>query len=810
MRTLLQDLRYSLRQFLLNPGFSLTALLSLALGIGAATAVFSVLYSGLLHPYPYRSAENLVTLRTHNQQGDSSVVSLNGSQVRAIEQVSAVESVLATGYHSLYLTGREVPENVSVVGITGNTFGDLGVPAFLGRGILPSDVAEGNPSQSVAVLSYEFWQRHYLSAPDILGRSLELDHENYQIVGVAAPRFRWAYDGDIYLPLQLTQNSAANLLVYLRLKAVTSREAADAQLQPLIERFAAENPKRYPERFKVSVEDMNSYSFRRIGGTLYLMFGAVMLLLVIGCANVSILLLARGTARQYELSVRSAMGASRGRIVRQLLTESMLLAAAGATLGIVASYQILFGIRYLTPYTFAPEAEITINRPVLFFAVVLAFGTALLFGLWPALRLSRSRVSRISSGGGSRMTIALTTRRTHDLLIAAQIAMTLLLLAASGSAMRSFITMMYRPLGYDPRHVMSLQVSIHDNRYTTWDVRTNYFEQLRDKISQIPGVTSAAVSIFSNPPRSGLDTGFKISGRPSVEPEKALLQLVSADFFSALHISLLRGRIWTSGENRNAAHFAVVNRTLAQRYFPDGDALGHSVELTPLEEPGMLAAPGTADAWLTIAGVVDDALNDNLQNPIQPAIYVPFTFLVPDGVQILVRANASPLTLLGDVRSQIAKVDPEQRIAGRTEELAKWISNGPEWRQERLAAWVFPLFGLMAITLAAVGLYSVVAYTVAQRTNEFGIRVALGAPPANLLRLVLGSASRSVGLGIAAGIALTLALSKVLTHYANGNTHDAPLLIAAAFVMISVALVASLVPARHASRIDPMVILRQE
>jgi predicted permease len=810
MRILLQDLRYSLRQLFQNPGFSLTALISLALGIGAATAVFSVLYSGLLHPYPYRAAENLVTLRIHNQQGDSSVVSLNGSQVQTIEQVSATESVLATAYRSAYLTGREVPENVSVVAVTGNTFSDLGIPPFLGRGILPSDVAEGNPPQSVAVISYEFWQRHYLSASDILGRPLEVDHQSYQIIGVAAPRFRWAYDGDIYVPLQLTQNSAANLLVYLRLKAGTNREAADSQLQPLIERFAAENPKRYPEHFKVAVEDMNSYSFRRVGGTLYMMFGAVMLLLIIGCANVSILLLARGTARQYELSVRSAMGASRSRIVCQLLTESMLLATAGATLGIVASYQILFGIHYLTPYTFAPEAEITINRPVLFFAVALAFGTALLFGLWPALRLSRPRAAQISMAGRSRMTVALTTRRTHDLLIAAQIALTLLLLAASGSAMRSFITMMHRPLGYDPDNVMSLQLSIPDNRYTSWDVRTNYFEQLRDRVSEIPGVTSAAISIFSNPPRSGLDTGFKISGRPSVEPEKALLQLVSPDFFPALHIPLLRGRIWNSTENQSAAHFVVVNRTLAQRYFPKGDALGHSVKLSPVEEPDMLTAPGTADAWLTIVGVVDNALNDNLENPIQPAIYVPFTFLVPDGVQILVRANGPPLALLGAVRSQVSLVDPEQRISGRTEELAKWISNGPEWRQERLAAWVFPLFGLMAITLAAVGLYSVVVYTVAQRTNEFGIRMALGALPANLLRLVLTSASRSVSLGIVAGIALTFSLSKILAHYANGNTHDAPLLIAAALVMVFVALCASLIPARHASRIDPMVALRHE
>jgi predicted permease len=810
MRTLLQDLRYSLRQLFQNPGFSLTALISLALGIGAATAVFSVLYSGLLHPYPYRGADNLVTPHIHDQQGGSSVVYLNGSQVRAIEQIPAIECVLATGYHTINLTGREVPENVSVVGVTGNTFSDLGIPAFLGRGILPSDVAEGHPPQSVAIISYEFWRRHYLSAPDILGRPLELDHQSYQIVGVAAPRFHWAYDGDIYLPLQLTQNSAANLLVYLRLKGGSSRAVADAELQPLIERFAAENPKRFPEYFKVSVEAMNSFTFRRVGGTLYLMLGAVMLLLVIGCANVSILLLARGTARQYELSVRSAMGASRGRIVRQLLTESILLAVAGTALGIVASYQILIGIRSLTPYTFTPEAAITINRPVLFFAVALAFATALLFGLWPALRLSRTRAAQISVAGPSRMTIALGTRRTHDLLIAAQIAMTLLLLAASGSAMRSFITMLHRPLGYDPHNVMSLQISVHDNRYTTWDVRTSYFQQLRDKVSEIPGVTSAAISIFSNPPRSGLDTSFKISGRPSTEPEKALLQLVSPDFFSTLHIPVLQGRIWNSIENQKAAHFAVVNRTLAHRYFPNGDALGRSVKLTPLEEPDMLAAPGTSDSWLTIVGVSDDALNDNLQNPIQPAIYVPFTFLVPDGVQILVRANVPPLSLLGSVRSQIAKIDPEQRITGRTEELTNWISNGPEWRQERLAAWVFPLFGLMAITLAAVGLFSVVAYTVAQRTNEFGIRMALGALPINLLRIVLASAARSVLLGVATGIGLTFALSNMLAHYANGNTHDAPLLIAAALVMILVALGASLIPARHASHIDPMAAVRHE
>jgi predicted permease len=809
MRTLLLDLRYSLRQLFQNPGFSLAALISLALGIGGATGVFSVLYSGLLHPYPYRAAENLVQVILRNPQGSSSGLAVNGQrQIRALEQLPATEAVLATAYHSMNLTGHEVLESVSVHGISGNTFSDLGVPPFMGRGILPSDATEGHDSPSVVVISYDFWRRHYLSAPDILERTIELDHTAHQIVGVAAPRFRWD-DADVYLPILMTENPGAQSLLYLRLKPGSNRDAVAAQLQPLIEGFAAENPKQFPESFKVGIVDLNSFSFRRVGGTLYLMFGAVMLLLIIGCANVSILLLARGTARQYELAVRSAIGASRGRIVRQLLTESMLLATTGAALGIFASYAIVSGIRYLLPFGFPPEAVIGINRPVLLFATLLVVGTGVLFGLWPALRLSRTQVA---GTGNTRMTAGVATRRTHDLLVAAQIAMTLLLLAASGSAMRSFITMLHRPLGYDPRNVMSVAIPLHDSRYKTWEARSTYFEQLREKVSEIPGVTQAAISIFSNPPRSGFDQRFEISGRSSGKPATALLQIVSPEFFPALRIPLLQGRFWNSDENHRAARFAVINRTLAQRYFPNGDALGRSLELLPMADPDpdILGALGTSSSTVTIIGIVDDVLNDNLRNPVQPAIYVPSTFLVPDGMQILVRANVPPLTLLAAVRSQIAKVDPELQIAGKTQELSLWISNGPEWQQERLAACVFPFFGMMAITLAAVGLYSVMAYTVAQRMNEFGIRMALGALPSNLLRLVLGSASRTVSVGIVTGVALTFALSRVLAHYADGSTHDAPLLTLVALAMILVALGASLIPARQASRIDPMVALRHE
>jgi predicted permease len=806
LRTLLQDLRYSLRQLFQNPGFALTALISLALGIGAATAVFSVLYSGLLHPYPYRAAENLAQFVIEDPENSRAGLRGSRSQIRAIEQLPAIETVLLREQRMMNLTGRELPESVRVGRISTNTFSDLGLPPFMGRGILPSDAGEGHEAQSVVVISYEFWRRHFLSAPDVLNRTLELDHKAYQIVGVAAPRFHWGYL-DIYLPMPPAETSGLQPFIFVHLKPGYSQKAAIAQLQPLVEQFAAENPNHLPPHFKVTLLALNWFSFSRIGSTLYLMFGAVMLLLVIGCANVSILLLARGTARQSELAVRSAMGASRSRIVRQLLTESLLLATAGAAAGVCTSYAILAGIRYLLPFAFPLEAQITVNRPVLFFAILLTLGTAAVFGLWPALQLSRTQVA---GTGRNRMSAGVATRRTHDLLVAAQIAMTLLLLAASGSAMRSFIAMLHRPLGYDPQNVMSLELPIHDNQYKTWEARAAYFKQLRQKVSEVPGVTQAAVSIYSNPPRSGLDQRFEVSGRASNKPETGLLQLVSPELFPALRIPLLRGRLWNSDENQRVARVAVVNRTLAQRYFPNGDALGHALKLLPIADATFLAPPNSTDSSVTIIGIVDDVLNDNLRNPVQPAIYVPFTFLLPDAAQILVKANVPPLTLLNTVRSQIAKVEPEQQIPGNTEELSLWISDGPEWQQERLAASVFPFFGLMAITLAAVGLYSVVAYTVAQRTNEFGIRMALGALPANLLRLVLSSASRTVGVGIVAGVALTFALGKVLSHYADGSTHDAPLLTAAALVMILVAIGASLIPARHASRIDPMVALRHE
>src|SRR5580658_3098767 len=343
MPTLFQDLRYSARQLIKNPGFTLTALISLALGIGTATAVFSVIYAVLMNPYPYPAADRIVRLTTQSVAGSGDPVSLNGAQIQTLRKSPVVESVLAMDYQELILTGQDLPENVDTVSLTSNSFQDLGAPPILGRGLCASDAVDGQDPRPVVVLSYRFWRKHYLSNPDIVGHTLQLDHSNFEIVGVAAPRFAWG-GADVYLPLKLLRDPGRTSIVNLLLRPGVSRAGANAALQPLVEQFAKYMPQDFPDVFKVQVLGLNDWVVDSMGGTLYLLFGAVMLLLLIGCGNVSILLLARATGRQHEFAVRSAIGASRGRIIRQLLTESVLLSITGAAVGLALAYKSLSAI----------------------------------------------------------------------------------------------------------------------------------------------------------------------------------------------------------------------------------------------------------------------------------------------------------------------------------------------------------------------------------------------------------------------------------------------------------------------------------
>ena len=812
MQTLLQDFRFSLRQLFRNLGFTFTAVISLALGIGATTAVFSAVYAILMNPYPYASPDRMVHMRLSDKTNQEMGFGLTGGQWQQIRNSPVVEDAFMEDDWSLTVTGHDLPEDVQGVYLTSNSFVFFGVPPALGRGLIPSDAIDGQEPQPVAVLSYKFWKRHFNGDPAVLGQTLQLVRKNYTMVGVAAPRFTWG-DGDVYLPQKVTQDPTKAFYVGIRLKPGVIHEAANAALQPLIEQFAKETPKHFPtSHFQFHVVGLNEQFVRDLGGTLYLLFSAVALLLVIGCGNVSILLLARGTARQHEFAVRTAIGASRRRIVRQLLTEALLLSLSGAALGVLLAYRALAIIIVLLPkYSFPHEAAIQINLPVLVFSVGIALLTGILFGLWPALQLSRPEVSQVMQSSTRKIAGVVRGRTTHSFLTAAQVALTLVMLAGAGAAMEGFLRLIHTPLGYDPHNVMSVGIPVHDGAYPTWEARKAYFEQLRYKASTVPGVTMAAISSNATPPSNGWQTSIEILGKLPRDEQKVRINFVSPGYFPVLRIPLAQGRIWDESENHNAAHVAVINQTMARLYFPEGDAIGHSLRVPDMkDEPPYTTAASGADTWLQIVGIIADKRDDGLRNPILPEAFVPYTLSMRVWTQILVRSEVPPLSLLHAIGKQVNSIDPDQQINGSVEDLDHWITGQQEYEQEHLVAWLFGAFALLALALAAVGLYSVVSYSVAQRTNEFGIRMALGAPRTHVLRIVFASTVVSVGSGIAVGMLLAVALSRVLSQWAQGSSRDPLVLLAVTFLLSLVAAIACSAPARRAVKVDPMTALRYE
>src|SRR5258705_5248410 len=431
----------------------------------------------------------------------------------------------------LTTTEGDLPENVLTVYLTSNTFIHFGVPTLLGRGLLPSDAPEGQDPENVAVLGYQFWQRHYNGDPGIVGKNIRLVRKSYTIVGVVRPRFTWG-DGEVYLPLKLTADPARTLFVMTRLKPGVPRAAANAEIQSLLEQFAKQTPSHFPEHFRVTVEGLNDQFVDRIGGTLILLLSAVALLLLIGCGNVSILLLARGTARQHELAVRSAIGAERSRILRQLLTEALMLSITGAAIGVALAYGLVkLIVNWLPEFSFPHEAAISINLPVLFFSVSLALLTDIVFGISPALQSARPDVATVMQANTRKITAGVHGRRTHSMLIAGQIALTLLLLAGAGVAMQGFVRMMLVDLGYDPHNTMSVGIPVHNNTYTTWEARRAYFSQLLQKVGAMPDVVSAGISTNATPPDNGWRQRFEISGKPMADQQLIRFNLISAEYF---------------------------------------------------------------------------------------------------------------------------------------------------------------------------------------------------------------------------------------------------------------------------------------
>jgi predicted permease len=649
-----------------------------------------------------------------------------------------------------------------------------------------------------------------LGDPNVVGRKIQLVHKTYEIVGVMPPRFKWG-ESDLYLPLKLTSDPDRYEGMSIKLKPGVTVAQANAELQPILEQFAKQSPNRYPESFRVNLRSITDVYAKPLGPTLYLLLGAVASLLLIGCANVSILLLARGTERQHELAIRSAMGADRPRMIRQLLTEALVIAVAGATLGVFLAWESLsLIIAWLPDHSFPAESVIKMNLPVLFFSVCLAFITAILFGLSPALQLSRPDIARLMQGSGTRVAGSAVARRAHTGFVAAQVALTLLMLSAASAAGKGFLRILNTDLGYEPRNRASLPIPVHENTHMPWQNRSQYFEQIRARIAEIPQVIEAAISTNATPPSNGSQTTIEILGSTLAEKPEVRLNLVSSEYFSLLRIPLKQGRLWDRAETMRGASVAVINLTMAKQYWPNGNAIGQQVKVPMLKaEPPFSPAAAGSDGWLQIVGVVEDARDDGLRNPIKPAVYVPYTLHMWMFTQILVHTENSPLTILHDMRAQLVKVDPDQQVM-RVRDLHTWITNQPEYGEQRLIATLFGIFSGLALALAAFGLYSVVSYGVATRTNEFGIRMALGARAADVFRMVLASTAVNVGVGIAVGLLLCIAFGNLATKWIMESSRDPLILAAATVLLVATAALACLIPARRAAAVDPMEALRYE
>jgi len=816
------DIRYGLRGLRRNPGFAAVAVLSLALGIGATTAMFSLIYAVLLHPFPYADADRITYLFGFNEKHPDgfTFVTLSKAQFDDLRLAGPVDSMLGFNPTGMQITGGAFPEEIAGTYLTENAGTFFGVRPLLGRNIEPSDAENGG--HSVVVLNYRFWQRHFGGDPQVIGRTLEINHAPYTIIGVMPRSFAFndlADVADVYLPFSLAPTISV-YVPWIKLRPHVTPAAANAALEPIARELAKQHPERFQEHWHLALKPILWTFQENIGHTLKLLLAGVVLLLIIGCANCSILLLARGRTRRHELAIRSAIGASRWRIIRQLLVEAIVISCTGAVLGVAASYWLAKLPMVLSPDSFPAESFIRINAPILAFSIALALLCGMLFGLVPALRLSRRDSGHMLPGRQTGV-VASPAKRRWSVLIAAQVALTLLLMATAGTAIRSFLWLMRTPLGYDPANVMRLGIRPHGDdpfdlgHRQSRETTVAYIEQIREKIASVPGVSTVAVGVDAMPPfvSSGAQS-FEIDGTRDHEQPEARVMLVDQRYFATLRISLLQGRIWNADENNRGDFIAVVNHAFAMRYLSSSSALGRQLRI-----PGLISrnryqvASAQSTAWRQIIGVVGDARNDGLDHPVAPAIYLPYTTLVRPYAQFFVRTQGDPLAYLQSIRGAVASVASGQTLSNSsfngTLTLNEAIARDAQYSSQRLFSVLFSVFSAIALALALVGIFSLVAYSVAQRTTEFGVRLALGAPRKHVLWVAARIALVSATAGIVMGLAVDSFLGAVLAHWMQ-NAFAAGSLFAAAALLALSALLACLLPARHAIAVSPTEALRYE
>jgi len=807
---LVQDLRLAVRSLRRSPGFSVAVILILALGIGASTSVFNLIYSILIDPFPYAKAGEIWAPRVADLKSDRGVALRVGDYLE-LSQLPGVALAMATSNEQVTLSGDPYPDRIGMARVTGTAFQFLGVPPLLGRGFTPSDLLPNGEAQPVTVLSFRLWQQRFNGDPAIVGRSIMINNVPYTVLGVMPPRFGWYGNDALWLPLATTDRlRGANPI--LRLQPGVSKEVVEQQLQLLYERLARETPERFPkDGLKTQLFNYLDVTVARGGmrTSLLMLFVAVGLLLLIACANVANLQLARGASRSREIAVRLAIGASRARLFCQLLTESVALATTAGAVGVFLAFGLTQTFVALLPPNAVPnESSVAMNGWVLAFAVVISVLTGIISGMVPGLQCTRPDLNRALKDGGHGAAGDIRGGRTRNLLVVSSVAFSVVLLVVANLAVRGFADLYRHDWGFRSDRLLVLRVPLPPERYTTIEQRNHFSEMLLARVQNLPGVVSAAFGWL--PFNSGEAIPFQITGQPRVEGRKIGGSLVSAGFRTTFGLTLRAGRDLTEWEVERGDPVALISEATAKLWPAGENPIGGIIELDALggpSQPTNLASTKPAKA-VTVVGIVNDTRNANFRADPPPALYVPYTVRGLSMVQFLVRTEGQPMALLPQVRTELRALDESLPLYRpvTVEEIM-----GQQTVLPRFNMVLFSSLAALALVLATAGVYSVLAFNVAMRTREIGVRMALGAVGLDIVRLVLSTGGRLVGSGLIVGLGVSLGI----TRLAQNQMFDVPAFDLLAFVAAAVALglaalIACLLPARRAAKVDPMIALRAE
>jgi putative ABC transport system permease protein len=801
MDTLLRDIRYGVRSLLKRPGFTAIALVALALGIGANTAIFSLVNAVLLRPLPFAEPDRLVWLFGNIRNGGNraSVSPLDfldyRNQNAAFEEFAGMISVpIPTN-----LTGNGEPERLTAAAVTGNYFRALGVKPALGSTFRFENEKPG--SDQVAVLSYSLWQKRFGGDAAILNKTVTLDGKSFQVLGVMPQEFTFPQSAELWVPLNfdaspgMKQRKAHFLRPVGRLKSGVTLAQAQADTDAVARRLEEQ----YPDTdtgWNLRLVPLREQLIGNTRPTLFILFGAVGFVLLIACANVANLLMVRAAGRQKEIALRTALGAGRFRIARQMITESVLLAVAGGALGTLLA---IWGVELLVKLSqgsVPPTAHVRIDATVLAFTLLISLLTGVLFGLVPALRTMKLNLSESLKEGGRSGGDGAGRNRTRSVLVVLESAVAVVLLIGAGLLVRSLVQLQNTSPGFDAHNILTMNVQLPQQKYKAPEKIVNFFQQLESRIGALPGVET--VGLVSELPLSGQpnDMPYTVEGRPPVSVDQSLdddFRRVNKHYFTAMRIPFLRGRNFTEQEVQEGARVVIISELLARQTFPNEEPLGKRLVMGMRNQP------------FEIIGVVGDIRHRALESQPAAAMYMP---AYEDGMNVVIRTQGEPTSLTAAVRKEVQAIDPDQPIAA-VQTMEQWLDTstaGPRYRTTLLA-----LFALVALVLASTGIYGVMSYSVTQRTHEIGVRMALGARRLDVLRLVVRQGMTLVVIGVVLGLLGAFALTRVMSTLLFGVTAKDPItFVAVAALLTLVALLACYLPARRATKVDPLVALRYE